>query len=653
MLSEQPAVPEPTLEETLDQMLESAASEESEARAPERRPVPSGGSNIHAQAMVPTGTRNREYQIRRVAALRRELLRMRNGIERVISGLRDLGENVPDHSDASDRLTNLGRTLESITLSSREETDGAINDVNALVGATETTQQDRTVVDVQARVDEAQRRVRMAQSRREQAREELESCESELRSAQTRLRQLQTQQRTAENYTRLFGTREEVEAQGENYESPIGGMFSRAYARFNVAEEVRREDEISRQMLDDGVNTWTNGSGTEPFTTTDHGRDAHFVISAILERNELQLLAPQATTTDFVRRLRQRIEQGTLSSEDQAWIESVLESIEVIWATGLPAERNRRRRQRGERVSFGEDAFDNAIHGIVVVHDVEVMSEAFQMSSAVRELSGMRTTAQLSMCSRLQQGHRSTEDRDVLTEMLKNDEAIGRAREVLEQMYSNAESDDLWAQGGRPRREGDPATHQGYHSGAEMDAQRRAAQTLAVAAGRVAMHAGPAMLLEQMAERDPATRAAYQRLRMNMDIDMPETPRLRPSAPPLRNGSGNAPGVSDFSPRPTVSDSEDGEESSDEDAKGLDAKDTGRPADPLTDEQMTVKLDCQICYTQLADVACLPCGHLVMCQWCSEQHSPTLLHDRTRPRRTANCPVCRKQVKQKVRVWRS
>ncbi|TKX25442.1 C3HC4 zinc finger domain-containing protein 2 [Elsinoe australis] len=83
--------------------------------------------------------------------------------------------------------------------------------------------------------------------------------------------------------------------------------------------------------------------------------------------------------------------------------------------------------------------------------------------------------------------------------------------------------------------------------------------------------------------------------------------------------------------------------------RGLDADKT-RP-EPKSDEQMTLKMDCKVCYTQAADTACLPCGHLVMCRWCSEQHSPSLRHDRTTPAdEAAKCPVCRKVVKKKVRV---
>jgi len=82
---------------------------------------------------------------------------------------------------------------------------------------------------------------------------------------------------------------------------------------------------------------------------------------------------------------------------------------------------------------------------------------------------------------------------------------------------------------------------------------------------------------------------------------------------------------------------------------GLDGDD--RP-EPLDDSQLTVKLECKICLSQLADTACLPCGHLSMCGWCADQAIPVREYDRTRPRnRHAKCPVCRKGVKQRAKIY--
>ncbi|KAL1605259.1 hypothetical protein SLS60_004803 [Paraconiothyrium brasiliense] len=69
---------------------------------------------------------------------------------------------------------------------------------------------------------------------------------------------------------------------------------------------------------------------------------------------------------------------------------------------------------------------------------------------------------------------------------------------------------------------------------------------------------------------------------------------------------------------------------------------------PLTDAQMTKKLDCQVCYSQIADIAVLPCGHMVMCQWCADIVVP-VRHSHI-PARPSKCPMCRKTVKQRFKI---
>jgi len=75
-----------------------------------------------------------------------------------------------------------------------------------------------------------------------------------------------------------------------------------------------------------------------------------------------------------------------------------------------------------------------------------------------------------------------------------------------------------------------------------------------------------------------------------------------------------------------------------------------RPS-PKTDAEMTRTLACQVCYQQLADIAVLPCGHMVMCEWCADvvvpvKHSHILV-------RPLKCPMCRKQVKQRFKIHTS
>lgn len=383
---------------------------------------------------------------------------------------------------------------------------------------------------------------------------------------------------------------------------------------------------------------------TDPLTNNDRGLDAVFLLSALSEREDLRSNlsrssvagAPEAVRLSILGLLRSSTD-NSLTAEDRDTIQEVVQIEDLIWGAGLPAERNRRRRERGEQVSFSPVAREMAGEGQAILHDIEVMAEAFQMSVQIRRLSGLNAPDQLRMLYRLQRGERDEAIRSTLTAMLRDDETQSRAREVHEQHASEMNSDQNTRHAAleRERRE---SARQGNHSRAELDAQRRATHSVAMAAGQLAMRTSTATLIERMANRDDETRAAYQRLQAN-GFTPPQTMTNRRFREPTLY-------------RPLAED-EDSEAESDGEGKGLDAPDTGRPQEPMTDEQMTVKLECQVCYAQIATIAMLPCGHLTMCQWCSDQHSPTLPHDRTRPRRAAACPVCRKGIRQKVKVFRS
>ena len=83
---------------------------------------------------------------------------------------------------------------------------------------------------------------------------------------------------------------------------------------------------------------------------------------------------------------------------------------------------------------------------------------------------------------------------------------------------------------------------------------------------------------------------------------------------------------------------------------GLDGDD--RPSSPVPETAMHFKLECKICLQQVADTACLPCGHLSMCGWCAEQWVPTREGDRTRPvSKGVRCPCCRGRVKSRVKIY--
>ncbi|KAE8354836.1 hypothetical protein BDV28DRAFT_70221 [Aspergillus coremiiformis] len=84
-------------------------------------------------------------------------------------------------------------------------------------------------------------------------------------------------------------------------------------------------------------------------------------------------------------------------------------------------------------------------------------------------------------------------------------------------------------------------------------------------------------------------------------------------------------------------------------SRGLDDQKDGRP-EPKEDEELTVNLECKICMSQLVDTVLIPCGHAILCRWCAEQHTRP---DRSHPKTSVLCPLCRAPVKQKLRIYLS
>ena len=96
-------------------------------------------------------------------------------------------------------------------------------------------------------IQAAQERINAAAERRQLLSESLAAADAELRGCRERHAQLSRECRTAQNFERVFGTRDEVRELGSNYVSPLLSMFSRAYDRYAIAEEVRAEERASNQ----------------------------------------------------------------------------------------------------------------------------------------------------------------------------------------------------------------------------------------------------------------------------------------------------------------------------------------------------------------------------------------------------------------------
>lgn len=92
--------------------------------------------------------------------------------------------------------------------------------------------------------------IEAAEKRREEAQQAFETAKQELRESHQRRSQISREVLAARHLERVFGTREEIRAQGSSYVSPLTSLFNRAYDRYRVAEEVRAEERVSNELLE-------------------------------------------------------------------------------------------------------------------------------------------------------------------------------------------------------------------------------------------------------------------------------------------------------------------------------------------------------------------------------------------------------------------
>ena len=314
-------------------------------------PMPSPSTTL--QARTPSRTtshadraRQAEYQARRVAALRRELSRMRSGIERVLSGLQELGEHIPNSQDAVRSSANLDSRLQvlqnrltgtqgldhigalpdqlanSDTRDTMDSTSGALERLPGILGLVRNDLQ----LSLQQRLEAARDAEGWTRRQRELVAVRLEEIESEAQAATERRRQLEREVRMHEQNARIFGTREEVERQGAEYESPIGGLFTRAYARYGAREEERRQEQLLQEILeaeervvadDDGEEASQpdryQSGGPRPPPTTAMERTIRATSSILMDREET---AEQRRERTDVARLEQLQQHNIILDED-------------------------------------------------------------------------------------------------------------------------------------------------------------------------------------------------------------------------------------------------------------------------------------------------------------------------------------------------
>ncbi|MCJ1396739.1 hypothetical protein MMC18_009631 [Xylographa bjoerkii] len=572
-----------------------------------------------------------EDQFRRVAALRREVQCLRAGIERVMSGLQDLGETVPDSQNALQHTTNLTTRLGNIEAylrspghtspermdfqstmnqSSEEGFDAPQTSVStaqprqqvqqpslpphlpnrahALAQSSRHTNRqglsrpsvhtrghsraslgtqpsrnpptDPQIARARSQIDAARVTEQLCQQQLLSATESQGQAAARLAAATVRLQEclrvLNRLERLERSSTALFGSREEIERQGNDYESPVAGLFRTYHGRYQAAEEQRRQERILPEIL----------AAEERFVESTH--------------DAFQLLGddPIRTVDEVRQELAQGITRPRSAERTGTWAQFHSTPPEVRTP---PELRTRRTERRMPRTTWMTNPLAGPTH---VTHDVDddetrpVISEASWSNTSATEFdtllgpeasvlpeSGRPYVHRRVQARSAEEGGgpgRQTEFQDYYRRML----AIGR-------MHSVDSSTPPLDENGRPT----PRITTRYSN------------------------------LDQMA-RDRA-RGLYH----GQDVTMSDLERLIAA-----NAGGRA------RREPTL----------DMEPKSLD-KDDGRP-EPITNEDdFMVKMEC----------------HCVMCKWCANEAIPSHRADQTIPQNRSACPVCRKRVKNKATIY--
>ncbi|KAI9747360.1 MAG: hypothetical protein M1835_002131 [Candelina submexicana] len=535
----------------------------------------------------------------RVFRMQENLQRLSSGLQLLISDLQDLRTRIPESDRAVDQTGRLADTLVAVRRrvnglhydtpydTQRYDLNSRPYDLNG----------DRRAI-LQHRIDLAHSNLHRAISSRERAANELEASESEVQASRERTRvlerELEREVRSIENLTRLFGSREDVERQGADYESPIGGMFNRAWGRYREREEERSRQQVLREvphsedsyLETDLPEVPETPEANEPFGNESWLPEDHSgTFSELRMFDELSLAESPSligSNSSILTSL------STTAQPDSTQSQRTADLIGTI--------RNRHNR--------------NTPVGLIGPRPV-------------RRITPEERVDQVRIRAQRQAQEDIQEARNRMWDRMPAHRNLWREDE-----------NPLRANIGRTFNPRATIRHRDSPSGPGYGHRRRSPRRRSAYRAGTQAHADEVLNYPPFSGQIQAIDTTNQMLRWHGVTDSYEEAHTPHQARVVYD---------------SLEDTDEGYTAEGE-GKGLDDDNDGRP-EPKDREEMTMILECKICYDQIADTACLPCGHLAMCQWCAEKHIPSQEKDRTRPRKLANCPMCRKRVKQKVKIF--
>jgi hypothetical protein len=436
-------------------------------------------------------------------------------------------------------------------------------------------------------------------SRREQA----ETAAAEEEAAREHLRRVRRRQITAGNFARVFGTREDV--QSDEYVSPITSMFTRVSQWGRRTEGQRRAldnyEEIQRQTQA----AQADAPGPDLLSTGEllsNWRADRRNSLGSLNRN------PDTNPVETGPSMAQRLDALRARQEARA---------EFLRNIAGPS--------RTEPDSVGFRPSTLASRDWQAPSDEHPSSRSTTFSNVSRRLSSIAAEFQADLSRTETNGLPSTADlRRRLTEI---EDSIGELRnsnhaELLPEAHASLEASERQVR----------ILHEQAQN-VQLQAER--VQEIMEARRATARHSRALELLrEARSNLERSTDSENSSNEMSSENQARALLTLSEADQSLARRWRAAVPIMPERPSPI---------------KGLDGDE--RP-EPKTEDDMVFKLECRICYSQIADTACLPCGHLAMCQWCADQTIPIKDEDRTRPKdKFAKCPMCRVRVKQRVKIF--
>ena len=632
-----------------------------------------------------------------------------------MSGLQELGETPPNSQEAlrqsgalDNRINAIDRQFHDLrqtrmsgpqlhdATTTQSPRNPPTNQHEAVTASSNRITASTAMANIRANFDAVEGREVSAQTDQDNTALALQHAGNEVQAASNARRELLRVLGDQQAAERVFGTHEEGERQGVDYESPVGGVFNRASVRYRVAEEARRGERSERTEEREPANDRARQRPQEVGRRSGGSSEAggtQFYFTPIAPIMPSQSLQPNLTRSQFYTMQNQNQGQfsgspphlssganNPLHSQRLPPFSGTSQHFTLQGNTTVQPQPNgqpmaqhpqcieNHEAQRERMIAEGSHYFST--YGPGRPNATPTMNPSTTTYPAVRPfipqimshpIVNPHTTAPPGQFDGAHQRSTSFAMPDFSTiapEAARMQDVASQAqRRIIRDIRARRLDTPPPTTPGRFDSNVSPLTSVPY----DLDPLRATANRIS-------------------RSEDGASDSsdARDRLRRRRNA-IGETDDTRPPIRPSTTAEAVEAAIANFRVRrhaglaTAVDQLVEGDISAVEQApRGLDRND-GRP-EPRTTEEMMVNMECKICFAQLATVAVLPCGelillmlllfaiiwglftkiikkgHCVMCKWCADQTVPSHKADRTKPATQVSCPICRKRVKQKVQL---